>query len=69
MYGSSKTTANNANTATTGIYTVNTGDTLSGIAKKLNTTVRNLVKLNNIKDTDAFSWMMISQTSFILLGF
>ncbi len=69
MYGSSKTTANNANTATTGAYTVNTGDTLSGIAKKLNTTVRNLVKLNNIKDTDAFSWMMISQNSFILLGF
>ncbi len=55
MYGSSKTTANNANTATTGTYTINSGDTLSGIAKKLNTTVRNLVKLNNIKDTDAFS--------------
>ena len=31
-------------------YTVKSGDTLSGIAKKYNTTVDNLVKLNNIKD-------------------
>ena len=55
LYGSSKTTANNANTATTRTYTVNSGDTLSGIAKKLNTTVRNLAKLNNIKDPDRIS--------------
>ena len=31
-------------------YTVKAGDTLSGIAKKYNTTVENLVKKNNIKD-------------------
>jgi hypothetical protein len=31
-------------------YTVKSGDTLSGIASKYNTTVNNLVKLNNIKD-------------------
>lgn len=36
-------------------YTVISGDTLSGIAKKLNTTVRNLVNLNNIKDPDRIS--------------
>ena len=29
-------------------YTVKSGDTLSGIAKKFGTTVQNLVKLNNI---------------------
>lgn len=41
------------NTTTGGrTYTVVSGDTLSGIAKKLNTTVRNLVNLNNIKDSD-----------------
>lgn len=46
-----------ATSATTGnrAYTVISGDTLSGIAKKLNTTVRNLVKLNNIKDPDRIS--------------
>ena len=44
------------NTTTGGrTYTVVSGDTLSGIAKKLNTTVRNLVNLNNIKDSDRIS--------------
>lgn len=33
-------------------YTVVRGDTLTAIAKKFNTTVSNLVKLNNIKDPD-----------------
>lgn len=33
-------------------YTVQKGDTLTSIAKKYNTTVQNLVKLNNIKKTD-----------------
>ena len=31
-------------------YTIKKGDTLSGIAKKYNTTVEKLVELNNIKD-------------------
>lgn len=33
-------------------YTVKSGDTLSGIAKKYNTTVSNLVSLNNIKNAN-----------------
>ncbi|MBQ7588895.1 MAG: LysM peptidoglycan-binding domain-containing protein [Lachnospiraceae bacterium] len=33
-------------------YTVVKGDTLTGIAIKLNTTVKSLVSLNNIKDPD-----------------
>lgn len=33
-------------------YTIKKGDTLSGIAKKYNTTVEKLVELNNIKDAD-----------------
>lgn len=33
-------------------YTVKKGDTLSGIAKKYNTTVNNLAKLNNIKNVN-----------------
>lgn len=37
-------------TSTTTIYIVKAGDTLSGIAKKYNTTVDALVKKNNIKD-------------------
>jgi flagellum-specific peptidoglycan hydrolase FlgJ len=34
------------------IYIVKKGDTLTAIAKKYNTTVQNLVKLNNIKNPD-----------------
>lgn len=34
------------------VYTVKTGDTLSGIAAKYNTTVAKLVKANNIKNPD-----------------
>jgi flagellum-specific peptidoglycan hydrolase FlgJ len=34
------------------VYTVKKGDTLTAIAKKYNTTVQNLVKLNNIKNPD-----------------
>ncbi len=54
-YGTLKpaTTANT--TAGTRQYTVISGDTLSAIAKRLNTTVSNLVKLNNIKDPDRIS--------------
>ena len=33
-------------------YTVKKGDTLSAIAKKYNTTVNSLAKLNNIKNTN-----------------
>lgn len=36
-------------------YTVVKGDTLTGIAIKLNTSVRHLVSLNNIKDPDRIS--------------
>lgn len=36
-------------------YTVISGDTLSEIAKKLKTTVRSLVSMNNIKDLDRIS--------------
>lgn len=38
--------------AETKYYTVKSGDTLSGIAKKYKTTVNQLVKLNNIKNPD-----------------
>jgi flagellum-specific peptidoglycan hydrolase FlgJ len=34
------------------VYVVKKGDTLTAIAKKYNTTVQNLVKLNNIKNPD-----------------
>ena len=37
---------------TTPKYTVQKGDTLSGIAAKFGTTVANLVKLNGIKNPD-----------------
>ena len=39
-------------TVGTRTYTVISGDTLSGIALKLNTTVRSLVQMNNIKNPD-----------------
>lgn len=54
--GSSGNTTSNNNTnnnATT--YTVKAGDTLSGIAKKFNTTVAKLQALNNIKNADKIS--------------
>ena len=35
-----------------GTYTIKSGDTLSGIAKRLHTTVKNLQSKNNIKDAD-----------------
>lgn len=38
--------------ATAQYYTVKSGDTLSGIAQKYNTTVRRLVELNNIKNAN-----------------
>lgn len=38
--------------ATGGVYTVKKGDTLSAIARRLNTTVDYLVKVNNIVDRD-----------------
>ncbi|MFL2146578.1 LysM peptidoglycan-binding domain-containing protein [Desemzia sp. FAM 24101] len=43
-------TGNTSNTGTsTGQYTIQSGDTLSGIARKYNTTVANLKSLNNLK--------------------
>jgi lysozyme len=45
-----KGTASSTNKPT--YYTVKPGDTLSAIAKRYNTTVQNLVKLNNIKNPD-----------------
>lgn len=33
-------------------YTIKSGDTLSGIANKFNTSVRELMRLNNIKNPD-----------------
>ena len=44
-----QTIINKVVTKITKVYTVKSGDTLSGIAKKYKTTVPNLVKLNNIK--------------------
>lgn len=41
---------NNANNATSKTYIIQPGDTLSGIAKKFNTTVEKIAKDNNIKD-------------------
>ncbi len=38
---------------TMGIYNVKKGDTLSELAQRFNTTVENLVKLNNIKDPNS----------------
>jgi LysM repeat protein len=37
------------------VYTVKSGDTLSGIATKNKTTVANLVKINGIKDANKLS--------------
>lgn len=61
----SKTSSNSSSGATTskpstpatstGTYTVKKGDTLTAIAKKYNTTVDNLVKLNGIKDKNKIS--------------
>ncbi|MCR4655469.1 MAG: InlB B-repeat-containing protein [Lachnospiraceae bacterium] len=62
LYGGIKTpaiTANaNANTntpSTAGTYTIKSGDTLGEIAKCLNTTVKHLKDVNNIKDIDKIS--------------
>ncbi len=50
---SGKTTVSTGTmTQATGTYTVRRGDTLSGIAKKLKTTVKDLTDKNNIKDKD-----------------
>jgi len=49
-------TSTTTNTATTaGTYTVKSGDTLSAIAKKYNTTVDALVQLNGIKNKNVIS--------------
>ncbi len=36
----------------TGTYTIKPGDSLSAIAKRLKTTVKHLMQVNNIKDAD-----------------
>ena len=53
LYGNPKTSVLTTNTkASTGNYTVESGDTLSAIAKRLKTTVKHLKDANNIKDVD-----------------
>jgi LysM repeat protein len=47
------------------VYTVESGDTLSGIAKKFNTTVNLLMSRNNIKDP---SLLRVGQTIIIPVG-
>ena len=47
-----KIPSSNSNTPSVEYYTIKKGDTLSAIAKKYDTTVDKLVKLNNIKDPD-----------------
>ena len=52
---SNNNSANNNTTNNTNTYTVKSGDTLSAIAKKFNTTVAKLQSLNNIKDPNKIS--------------
>ena len=53
LYGNTKISALTTNTkATTGNYTVKSGDTLSAIAKRLKTPVKHLKDVNNIKNVD-----------------
>ena len=53
LYGQNqKDTLPAQTSAATGTYTVKSGDTLSGIAKRLNTTLKHLKDANNIKDAD-----------------
>jgi len=47
--------SSSSSSSTTNTYTVKAGDTLSGIAKKFNTTVAKLQALNNIKDANKIS--------------
>ena len=53
LYGKGTTAALTTNTTVSArTYTVKSGDTLIGIAKRLHTTVKNLQEVNNIKDAD-----------------
>ena len=53
LYGNNKlSTTTTTAKASTGIYTVQSGDTLSGIAGSLGTNVPHLKQLNNIKNVD-----------------
>ncbi|MCR5406283.1 MAG: InlB B-repeat-containing protein, partial [Lachnospiraceae bacterium] len=53
LYGKGETAALTTNTTVSArTYTVKSGDTLSGIAKRLKTTVKHLKDANNIKDVD-----------------
>ena len=53
LYGNNKlSTATTTAKASTGIYTVQSGDTLSGIAGSLGTNVPHLKQVNNIKNVD-----------------
>ncbi len=60
LYGKGKNAAFTTNTtASIGTYTIKSGDTLSGIAKRLHTTVKNLQSKNNIKDADKIKSGMV----------
>ena len=61
LYGKGKTAALTTNTtASTALaYTVKSGDTLSGIAKRLHTTVKHLQEVNKIKDADKIKAGMV----------
>ncbi len=60
LYGKGKTAALTTNTTVSArTYTVKSGDTLSGIAKRLHTTVKNLQSKNNIKDADKIKSGMV----------
>ena len=60
LYGKGTTAALTTNTTVSArTYTVKSGDTLSGIAKRLHTTVKNLQSKNNIKDADKIKSGMV----------
>lgn len=60
LYGKGTTAALTTNaTVSMGTYTIKSGDTLSGIAERLRTTVKNLQNVNNIKDADKIKSGMV----------
>ena len=60
LYGNAKTAISTQSTAAaTGTYTVKSGDSLKRIATMLNTTVKHLQDVNNIKDPDKIKTGMV----------